>query len=249
MKLFALGAAVLMCSSLSAWGATNVNIPASFPDGLNNGSVIWTDPVNSYLAGTSCYPSGCVPINISQKWGLRFDAPSGNYTLDSVLIAAGQPFNSSPGAPKATEFAIDLYAWSTALGEPVGPALFSSSQLNLPLPTNSLGFNVDALKIEMGAPLMSGAEYMLQFRGNGLLVVGTSQFGSKGNLVLFQTSDTPNMNIAHWQDFPMTVVSQFQLSAVPEPGTWAMLLFGFGGIGCILRMSGKSGRPILQQRI
>jgi hypothetical protein len=37
----------------------------------------------------------------------------------------------------------------------------------------------------------------------------------------------------------------FQVQGVPEPGTWAMMLLGFGGIGMMIRRRRKEGLPQL----
>jgi hypothetical protein len=34
---------------------------------------------------------------------------------------------------------------------------------------------------------------------------------------------------------------------VPEPGTWALMLLGFGGIGLALRRGRRRGKPALMQ--
>ena len=40
------------------------------------------------------------------------------------------------------------------------------------------------------------------------------------------------------------VVSDFNVVAVPEPATWALMLVGFGGLGAALRMNRRRASPI-----
>lgn len=241
-------ACVLACFPLGALAATTIDIPNNFPSGLNNASALWIDPNNDFVAGSSCQGAVCHPITLGQQWGLRFDAPTGNYNLTSVSIAAGM-YPSSAGPTAATEFSLALYAWSPILHAPVGAALFSSAPMDLSSPQPDLGFGVEDFRFNMNVPLTGSTDYMLQLVGNGMIMVGTSQFGAPGNLELFQTSpDTPNSNIAKWQDFPMTMVSQVELSAVPEPATWALFIVGFGAIGGMSRFHRRAAQTTVDFR-
>lgn len=226
---------MLACLPLAAKSATVVDIPAIFPGPISGSAAIWVDPNNTFVAGNVCYGAVCSPNIMGQQWGLRFDTPAGNYNLTSVSIAAQLLGDLGGAAPSATEFSLDLFAWSDALHAPTGPALFSSAPMDLASAQPDLGFGVKDFRFNMIVPLAANSGYMLQLVGDGMMLVGISQFGSAGNLELFQTSNQPDSNIAKWQDFPMTMVSQVELSAVPEPATWALFILGFGGIGASLR--------------
>ena len=73
--------------------------------------------------------------------------------------------------------------------------------------------------------------------GNLVLTVKDFDFGSGGNLFLDADKNVgvTNMHINYNYDFNQGLVTGFNDAAVPEPGTWAMMILGFGLVGGAMR--------------
>lgn len=105
-------------------------------------------------------------------------------------------------------------------------SVMSSPELATALQAGALGFVLQALP-SIEAPLPIAAAPIV---GTGSIPFASiASGGGGGGLAPPAAAATP----------PSTNVL---VPAVPEPGTWAMMIIGFGAIGAVLR-SGRSGQP------
>jgi hypothetical protein len=160
--------------------------------------------------------------------------------------------------PSTTQMSIDLYIdqsfatgpdrriagfWGTSFGGPDAPAwpIIELDRIGGALTfrgwdNSGVFFNLGALT---GADVGTWQTLRMDIAGPnftytaGGVTASTSAFGtgSIGNVIL-QTHNTGANFTVHWDN----------LSAVPEPGSWALMLLGFGGIGAALRRRVRSLR-------
>ncbi len=123
--------------------------------------------------------------------------------------------------------------------------------------------SLDSLMISLTDPLLSFTEFELNLfnalQGTGQVtftlssgLVETYDLGNGQNFfgiratdgdrltsVAFQTDGT---GVQDARQFRIGGISSSSVGAVPEPGTWAMLLFGFGAIGAFMRGQKRTRR-------
>jgi hypothetical protein len=71
-------------------------------------------------------------------------------------------------------------------------------------------------------------------QGNLLLTIRNNDYSSGNGLFLDADLNNPNINwrmSSYPYDFNEGLVTGFNVSAVPEPSTWAMMILGFAGVG------------------
>nr|WP_314445353.1 FxDxF family PEP-CTERM protein [uncultured Sphingomonas sp.] len=109
--------------------------------------------------------------------------------------------------------------------------------------TNDLDFSV--------VNLATGGTTLLTFSSNGSDKNETRVI-SAASLPYALTAGTYRLNVSgNVQAAPASYAGNLQFaavqSAVPEPGTWALMLLGFGGIGASMRRSRRQGTAKLMQ--
>jgi autotransporter-associated beta strand protein len=114
----------------------------------------------------------------------------------------------------------------------------NAAQLTLELGGSSRGFGYDALDVGGSVDLGDGTELRLSFIDGftasagqqfELIHTGTGLFGQFANVTdgarLFTTDGTGSFLVSYGNGQTL-VISDFQTAAVPEPGSWALLLTG-----------------------
>ncbi len=229
-KFFTAAAAVFALSASPSFAATNIvvdpgfeNAPApagsyttyGFGQTFGGWTVVGADPTNSSLVLSSTYAEP----------GVAFPAHSGANSVD--LTAAG---NTGPtnGIFQNLSTAIgQTYDVSFWLGNATG-AVGGGNTPFYALPSSvtlTIGGGIGELFTNSAVTLgsVNWQRYTTSFTATGL----TTQ--------LLFTNSTPGAdNYAGLDDV--------SVSAAPEPGTWLMMILGFGMVGSALRLRGR--RPV-----
>lgn len=160
-------------------------------------------------------------------------------TSGPVINLVTQPCVWSPGPPGNDDEASVELAIFEATGVNVNLSLFGKSDSNAALFTFSSGPNgVSSTNwtINSGALVqyvtVKGAN---EFKVYQLAGAGASSGNATSADLLNNGGNQPNIShISFWT----------AAAAVPEPGTWALLILGFGAVGGVLR-SARRRRPAL----
>jgi hypothetical protein len=76
---------------------------------------------------------------------------------------------------------------------------------------------------------------------------GNEPFGIQADNGTFITQVDINATVGTYNTFKQLKLGGFSNGAVPEPGTWGLMLLGFGGMGMALRRSRRRGTRTLMQ--
>jgi hypothetical protein len=136
-------------------------------------------------------------------------------------------------APNSNSYTLSFYLTNSAVDalstDPAANETTLLSNFGTFVPGNSYTFTGNAFTYD---PTL----------GNLLMLVSTNSSASSGGLqASFSTTDTISRLFELNGTGPLTtdsegLVTQFSLtSAMPEPGTWAMMLIGFGAVGFTMR--------------
>ena len=230
--------------------SSNYNGPTAVNGGtmIVSGSIYGT-PAVSVASGATLEVDG--NLNVSATTTVN-GTLRGNGTMDPIIANAGSTI--APGLTVANAGTGTLTA--------TGPITLSGSTTNfairLGLTTGAPGDN-DQLAISSGAIALNGANLQLTLGGfmnnpanignvyeiiAGGYVAGTSGTFKQGGSI---TLSGYTFNILYGYNAAGTdtgnagdVNVDLQLTAIPEPGTWAAMLSGFGMLLCIQRIRRKS---------
>ena len=183
-------------------------------------------------------------------------------TIDSGGRSAAvvQAHDSALGTLEAVEITLDLLAWSTLLiddrGSPdaVTGTLASKGEVNTTLGDFAVSGS-ERVAVDGGGLFTGSAADSMVYRYGGAEL---ARFLSPTRFAF----DGPSFASAQFTPDPGFVASQsvyggagasgasararvvfsYAASAVPEPGTWATMLIGFGAVGYALRRGRASGR-------
>lgn len=156
---------------------------------------------------------------------------SGSFSFPGVTVSSTSGFGNGFSGVSDTTLG-NLYGYSIGggskwFGFPTGTATF-----NFAGTTNSFGFYTTGLQTSFGTTLtvsMNGANattFNLPVNVNG----GASYFG-------FTTASAFNTVTIDRPGFDAWGIDRvsYNLGAVPEPSTWALMILGFGAIGAAMR--------------
>jgi hypothetical protein len=165
----------------------------------------------------------------NNSFGLVFTAPEPilvDYSLSVGTV-------SGPGFP----FVSQVYAWN-GTNRTTGPALFTSTEDTT---TASLVTYTPYIRVTPGSEYIAFVTNQPGGVSLGGMGVGEMQQGT-GPATFSYASANPTLGA--WSGFPLNASFRADL-AVPEPSTWAMMLFGFAGLGS--SAIGKRGRPSVRR--
>jgi hypothetical protein len=172
---------------------------------------------------------------------------------DTDLVSFGIDVYTTPNAVPFGVVA-QVYAWDGS--QPTGSPLYTS--LLTPLPT-VYGFqSVLPIFDTGGLQLEAGGQYIILLNVEQIFYIGTLVSGtpySGGSSVwLINGSPTwstiPGVLAQDWfgpgsnppADLQVPFIATFAAAPVPEPGTWILMLAGFGGLGLIGLAAGRRTR-------
>lgn len=144
------------------------------------------------------------------------------------VLNTDQPFADIPEAPFGGTFLS------------VGPTSGQPATLAFTTPVNFLSFaigspdtyNLLTIVTNMGSQTFTAAMLGLPTDGNQGFTGFVNFTGVAGDLIKSVTfTNSPSINAFE--------TASFSVTAVPEPGTWAMMLLGFAGMGAAMRRSRK----------
>lgn len=117
--------------------------------------------------------------------------------------------------------------------------------------TNGFDYNAAMINLVTGYSFSPGSYYLVMGNSNGDL---NAEFAPPGDLFLHpgfslggtvESATGPGSYQSNFSDFtftgylPVLQINGQLGSAVPEPGTWAMMLLGFGAVGALSRRKRK----------
>ena len=173
---------------------------------------------------------------------------------------ANSPFGNLAGM---TGMQTDFSLFGTETGQAVQVSGTNLTQANVNgtfkfVYTGPSFLNANNVLVSTGANLLSGS--FANARITGVKLASTAGFGAQdpAQTVTFQSDfinfaraqgETINMNFFNvlqpfgqgnvtnraLPDFRAEVGGQFAVASIPEPGTWALMILGFGGAGAMLR--------------
>jgi hypothetical protein len=158
----------------------------------------------------------------------------GPYTLAGGMTASitGQDFGNNFTGVNSTTLGV-VYGFNTTsggekwLGFPVGTATFNFAGAG----TNSFGLYLTGLQTVFGAKIT-----LTQLDGNLLSFdIAKNVNGGAQYFGIVDTTAFSAVSISAVGDNDAWGVDDISFNAVPEPGTWAMLIMGFGLIGAASR--------------
>lgn len=185
--------------------------------------------------GASCV-SGTTNVNLG-----TFNAPGSAMVTGNVGIGGPEvDFTSTNGLLETNTGAATIFTAS-------GDAL---SQLTFTLVTGA--FTSAEFNLEQGDP--KAFDIVLSVSGGGTKIIsiansaGSNVFdiiGDPGET--FTSASFVSTGAGGFKDFKqLRLVLASDVRAVPEPGTWALMLLGFGGMGMALRRGRKRGNALMQ---
>jgi hypothetical protein len=207
-------ASALMATSAKAdvidwtqWIGATPGTPGSAAGLLSDGPVTYAGEVQQLVAN---YPS----------W-----TPTSSYTGGTIGNAPPQSGGIIQMFGGANDTGIDTITFNAPVVDPV-MAIWSLGQGSIDA---QFDFINEPFTIEAGGP---SAEY----GGQSITSTGDTVFGMEGNGVIqfigtYSSISWTNPVYEDWYGFTVGT----DISAVPEPATWAMFLLGFGAIGWTLR--------------
>ena len=142
-----------------------------------------------------------------------------------VLFTAPELLNAANGL--ATVSASDGVL-GTFKFELLNGATFTSASFNLDAPT---GTNNDAFTSAITFGFSDGTSHTLALGSGGAYQFGVLD-GEGITSITFASAGAPARGIGAFKQLKF---GGLMASAVPEPGTWAMMLIGFGAIGASMR--------------
>lgn len=170
-----------------------------------------------------------------------------NSTLASLAATFTLIAGSSSAAIVTQTFALTASGFEA--GAPVEPVTglftFTYDQAAILTPPSAIGLTVSGFNVAYNGPALF--QYT---KGSNLLIVGnnvglgsftvspaTPGFG----FAITNVSTTPTVSsFTYSADGHLWHASNISLTAVPEPGTWALLIAGFGLAGAGLRLARRS---------
>ena len=158
-------------------------------------------------------------------------APSGPLTLEAGDPAHNLTVFQSPAGPVLSGNGTQGWPVFDAIGEGAISLLFSTDQ-------SEFGFRL--------AGGNGGDAYVAFFGSDGLLI-DSFTLGSLPVVASYGFTRDGGVHdirgVSIWNDdltgFGLASIRFDVASALPEPGTWAMMLFGFGAMGIALRRNGR----------
>lgn len=168
-----------------------------------------------------CFTAGCTPTGSDTMDGLTYTQGSFNQSTDSTgfLALGGSPdglgFFSQDGS--ATSYSGDVFRLLVTFTLPAG---------------STPGSTLFQTLLQGTVTGVNGGGVFVNFDNTPLL------FNSSAGEFTFTIAD---LNVTGGSAFA-AVTANIQ-AAVPEPGTWAMMLLGFGAIGYSMR---RRRKPLLQ---
>jgi autotransporter-associated beta strand protein len=238
-----IGGTLIVSGSLSGTGAVNLDPSTLEVDGLVNTSAA-ISATNSTVQGTGM--AGAITLTSTSALAPGQTVNAGGFVPNSALTAAGNVAFSDTASTLNLGIALTASGTdATQLAITTGSVALDNTPLLLTLGTGinqpSLAANNQVyIIINGGATLASG------------IGQGTDQFGSINGVAL--SGDQVNLNGFVFnvlygynpgdgmEDAGGTDVA-LQLIAVPEPGTWAMLLAGAGMLAAFQRKRRHGRRP------
>jgi hypothetical protein len=160
------------------------------------------------------------------------------YLVDYLGVAPSSP---------PIDFTAYIYAWDGS--KATGSALYSSAVQSFSgsLTPTEYVFNTGSLA------LTSGSQYVAFLFANsggsaGMPIAGTlgSDAYSGGSFVFYNTTNFSDLTTNSWDGASLFSPTDAwfkaafnAVGAVPEPGSWALMLLGFAGVGVALRRDRK----------
>ena len=162
---------------------------------------------------------------------------------DNVLNGFSLYLTSTPQV-SPLNFTAYIYAWNGSSA--AGSALYTSSAQSFAGSATPTEFSFNTGNLALG----SGQQYVAFLFANSGGVVGMpfpSGDAYSGGTFVFNNAGTDfaSLTSGGWSTFGNNDVwfkALFNVSAVPEPGTWALMLLGFGAIGIATRRDRKKLR-------
>jgi hypothetical protein len=184
-------------------------------------------------SGASCV-SGTTNVNLG-----TFDAPGSLTVTGNVGIGGPQVnFTSTNGLLETNTGAATIFTASGSL----------LTQLTFTLVTGS--FTAAEFNLENGDP--TSFDILLSAVGGGSQTIhidnahGSNIFDIIAGAGESYTSASFSTTSGGFNDFKQLRLVLGTPAAVPEPGTWALMLLGFGGIGVAMRRSRKQTAALRQ---
>lgn len=216
----------------SSYAATNIGVVQQFPPTTPPTTII---PVTGSNFGFDFAGFDRIRLIGDTDQELRINPLNGGAGADPLVNdgAGGHPYDiigvaysdSAPGFQQSTIYAIDGITASLLRGLPGISGTY--------LTTNLSGDPFDPLGIALTSQSDVGFDILFAGGVNSAFLTANDNFYSV-DLTTGQASLIGGLGIGN--------IRGLTLAAVPEPGTWATMIFGFGAAGLALRRSRKPAR-------
>jgi PEP-CTERM motif len=181
------------------------------------------------VSGTMVTPGG--PVTVTYTGDVSgFDGSNPGWTPTSTFAGSPPPggIKLIGGAGSAT----DTITFSTAVLNPVIAIFSLGSNSGPPNITSNLTFQGAAVPTFLSGGPANPVGSTTMFDGQAITVSGQTVSGTEGNgEIVFLGSFTSISFIDPTQDNYHEITIGAEVSAVPEPSTWLMMLLGFAGLG------------------
>ena len=166
-----------------------------------------------------------------------------------VLTAFGTVLAAAPASAQALLFELSGSRTATFTLDDSIPDSFSSSfvgdQIFFNMVAGSFGGTAGTADISFGTNLIADLNIQSSNLGFTQLTLPGDLFTGPASNPTFNTG-TFNLSGGFLAGPATLTITQAAVGGVPEPGTWAMMLLGFGGMGVAMRRRRRAG-TILKQ--
>ena len=188
------------------------------------GGLFWIDPTQSVFDPPEY-----------QIWGNVLTTPANTEVLSSLSLYV---FSQAQGA---TNFGVDIFAWSSSLAQPIGPTLYQSAMVSLPNQNSPVTTFFPNLMVT------AGDQYIVEVVGNGL--AGIDYSFDTSNIRLYEYQSDVGTAFINWPYALASTVTFDAPATTPLITTIPLFATGLGVMGLLGWRRKRSAKISLRRSI